>query len=73
LAVQATAVCWATWGRTGCTDRTATTSLFADAPSVFAAAAQVGGDVVITHDALNTIRLQNVQLASLTPDNLSFI
>jgi hypothetical protein len=31
-----------------------------------------GADVVITYDANNSIRLQNVQLASLQPDDFLF-
>jgi Ca2+-binding RTX toxin-like protein len=44
-------------------------SLFADFAAVQAASAQVGGNVVITLDASNTITLQNVTLANLHQDD----
>ncbi|MTI42222.1 hypothetical protein JM93_01547 [Roseibium hamelinense] len=50
-----------------------TTDVFADAAAVFAAAAQVGADTVITYDANNSVTLQNVALASLTADDFSFV
>ncbi|WP_349963373.1 calcium-binding protein [Rhizobium sp. ZPR3] len=48
-------------------------SLFADFEDVLAAAAQVGNDTVITHDAGNTITLKNVALANLHQDDVRFI
>lgn len=46
--------------------------VFASFADVLLGSAQVGADVVITYDANNSIRLQNVQLASLQPDDFSF-
>ncbi|WP_281405082.1 calcium-binding protein, partial [Rhizobium sp. FKY42] len=48
-------------------------SLFADFEDVLAAAAQVGNDTVITHDAGNTITLKNVVLANLHQDDFRFV
>jgi Ca2+-binding RTX toxin-like protein len=40
-------------------------SMFASAAAVLSHAQQVGSDVVITYDALDTVTLDNMQLASL--------
>lgn len=48
------------------------TSIFADFAAVFAAAAQVGDDVVITKDAGNTITLKDVLKTNLSTDDFSF-
>jgi Ca2+-binding RTX toxin-like protein len=48
-------------------------TLFADDAAVFAHAAQVGSNVVITYDAADTITLLNTSLAALSPDDISFI
>jgi Ca2+-binding RTX toxin-like protein len=47
-------------------------SIFADFAAVFAASAQVGGDVVITKDASNAITLENVLKTNLNADDFSF-
>ncbi|MCA0012085.1 putative Ig domain-containing protein [Mesorhizobium sp. B292B1B] len=47
--------------------------VFADFASVLAAAAQVGTDTVITHDASNVLTLKNVALANLHQDDFQFI
>jgi Ca2+-binding RTX toxin-like protein len=47
--------------------------VFADFASVLAAAAQVGADTVITHDASNVVTLKNVALTSLHQDDFQFI
>ncbi|WP_281405094.1 calcium-binding protein, partial [Rhizobium sp. FKY42] len=48
-------------------------SLFADFEDVLAAAAQVGNDTLITHDAGNSITLKNVALANLHQDDFRFV
>ncbi|RWI50097.1 MAG: hypothetical protein EOR16_31090 [Mesorhizobium sp.] len=48
-------------------------NLFADFASVLAAATQVGGDTVITHDASNVLTLKNVALGNLHQDDFQFI
>ena len=47
-------------------------NLFTDFASVLAAATQVGGDTLISHDASNTITLKNVALTSLHHDDFRF-
>ncbi len=47
--------------------------LFPSFADVLLASAQVGANVVITVDGDNSITLQNVQLASLQPDDFLFI
>jgi Ca2+-binding RTX toxin-like protein len=47
-------------------------ALFANYAAVMGAAQQVGHDTVITHDANETITLQNVALSSLHPGNFQF-
>lgn len=49
------------------------TSVFADWAAVYAASAQVGADVAITHSAGNTITLQNVNLANLDAGDFVFV
>ena len=46
--------------------------VFADFDAVFAASDQVGGDVVVTMDAENSLTLSHVALASLTADDFRF-
>ncbi|QND68651.1 hypothetical protein HB777_04580 [Mesorhizobium loti] len=48
-------------------------TVFDDFASVLAAAAQVGADTVITHDASNVLTLKNVALANLHQDDFQFI
>jgi serralysin len=48
-------------------------ALFPDFASVMAHAAQVGANVVITHDAANTLTLQNVTLAKLVAADFLFV
>ncbi len=47
--------------------------LFADFAAVQAASQQIGSDVVITHDAANTITLQNVTLANLNQNDFHLV
>lgn len=48
-------------------------TVFDDFASVLAAAAQVGADTVITHDASNVLTLKNVALTNLHQDDFQFI
>jgi len=48
-------------------------NVFINFLEVFLSSQQVGNDVLITTDADNTILLKNVQLASLTADDFSFV
>jgi len=48
-------------------------ALFADFASLMSHAAQVGGDVVITYDAGDSVTLSNVQLASLHAGDFLFL
>jgi len=47
--------------------------IFASFADVLLGSAQVGSDVVITYDDENSITLENVQLASLQPDDFDFV
>ena len=49
------------------------TTLYSDANDVLNHAEQVGNDVVITHDVLRTITLQNTLLATLTAHAGEFV
>src|SRR5262249_30469086 len=48
-------------------------SMFADAAAVLSDAQQVGSDVVITHDSLNVLTLQNMQLTNLHASDIFII
>ncbi len=47
--------------------------VFASFADVLLGSAQVGADVVITYDANNSIRLENVLLSDLQPDDFDFV
>jgi Ca2+-binding RTX toxin-like protein len=49
------------------------TDVFADFADVMSHSAQVGGSVVVTLDADNSITLANVQMSSLTADDFRFV
>ena len=48
-------------------------SMFADAAAVLSDAQQVGSDVVITHDSLDVVTLQSVQLTNLHASDIHII